>query len=147
MGDKMNKSKMRFLILLLALIISLSLLFYIGSIDTDKIHFKSEDPKATAITFDNTRINEGDTIVGHLVDYNGNGIANKTIIFHKPGYEMGTLVTATTDSNGEFRIENAEYLPDSDENYYGFFSFGGDDDYDECVYENNLTIIPKSHNI
>lgn len=132
-----QKIKRRLIVLVLALILSVSLFVYVGSLN-------SNFNKTTAITFDNTKINEGDSIVGHLVDKDGNGIANKLITFHKPGYEMGTLVTATTDENGTFIIENAEYLADAGkENYYGNFAFAGDDEYEGCSYDSKLTIIPK----
>ena len=69
---------------------------------------------------------------------------NKTITFHKPGYLMGTLVDTQTDENGEFFIENVEYLPDAGkDNYYGDFTFAGDDKYQGCTYIGNITVIPN----
>ena len=131
-----QKIKRRLIILVLALILAVSLFVYVGSLNGNN--------KTTSIIFDNTKINEGDNIIGHLVDKDGNGIADKLITFHKPGYEFGTLVTATTDENGTFIIENAQYLADAgEENYYGFFAFAGDDGYEGCSYDNNLTVIPK----
>lgn len=129
-----KKYKMRLIVMIIALILSLSLVLFVGTI-------KDTDSRVTSITFDNTIVMEGSSIVGHLVDMNGNGIANKLITYHKPGYEMGTLVTAKTDENGTFIIKNVEYLSDAGEdNYYGDFYFAGDDKYEACNYKANITI-------
>ena len=49
-----------------------------------------------------------------------------------------------TDENGEFFIENAQYLEDAGkDNYYGNFTFAGDDKYQGCTYIGNVTVIPN----
>lgn len=91
-----------------------------------------------------TEVGEGESFSGMLLDAYSYGVANQTISFHKPGYEMGTIVVAQTDENGEFTIENAEYLPDAgDDNYYGDFTFAGSGKYQGCTYEGNVTVVPK----
>lgn len=99
----------------------------------------------TIIVFNSTEIPENGTAVGYLMDSFGRGIPNKTITFHKPGYEMGTLVTVTTDDNGTFYIRNLQYLPGAGkDNYYGNFTFAGDDKYKASTFNQKLTVIPKS---
>lgn len=106
--------------------------------------FQFNNNVSTFIIINETEVVENESFSGMLVDAYGFGVANQTIIFHKPGYELGTLVTATTDDNGEFTIENAEYLPDAGEdNYYGNFAFAGHGKYQGCSYEGNVTVIPK----
>ena len=57
---------------------------------------------------------------------------------------MGTLVDVVTDENGEFTIENAQYLPDAgNDNYYGDFTFAGHGKYQGCEYGGNVTVIPN----
>ena len=78
------------------------------------------------------------------MDSYGQGVPNKTITYHKPGYQMGTLVDTQTDENGEFFIENAQYLPDAEnDNYYGDFTYAGDGKYKGCTYERNVTVVAK----
>ena len=99
---------------------------------------------ATFIIVNETQVAENGSFSGMLMDAYGQGVANKTITYHKPGDKMGTLVDVTTDSNGEFSIKNAVYLLNaSDENYYGNFTFAGDGKYDACVYEGNVTVVVK----
>ena len=91
-----------------------------------------------------TEIQEGGSFKGVLMDAYGQSVPNKTITFHKPGYQMGTLVDTQTDENGEFFIENVEYLADAGkDNYYGDFTFAGDDKYQGCTYIGNITVIPN----
>jgi hypothetical protein len=91
-----------------------------------------------------TEVQEGGSFKGALIDSYGMSVPNKTITFHKPGYQMGTLVDTQTDENGEFFIENVEYLPDAGkDNYYGDFTFAGDDKYQGCTYIGNITVIPN----
>ncbi len=69
-------------------------------------------------------------------------VANKTITYHKPGYQMGTVVDIKTKDDGSFTIENAQYLANATgENYYGDFTFAGDGKYKECSYEGNVTVV------
>ena len=107
--------------------------------------FQFNNDVATFMIINETQVEENGTIHGVLMDAYSYGVANKTITYHKPGYEMGTLVDTQTDSNGEFVIENAEYLPDAgNDNYYGQFTFAGDGKYQGCTYEGNVTVVPAS---
>ena len=107
--------------------------------------FQFNNDVATFMIINETQVEENGTIHGLLMDSYSYGVANKTITYHKPGYEMGTVVVTQTDSNGEFSIENVEYLPDAgDDNYYGGFTFAGDDKYQGCTYEGNVTVIPAN---
>ena len=97
---------------------------------------------ATFILVNETEVAENGSFSVVLMDSYGQGIANKTITFHKPGGEFGTLVDAVTDESGEFTIENAEYVPGAgSDNYYGDFSFAGDGKYLGCTYEGNVTVV------
>ena len=88
--------------------------------------FQFNNDVATFMIVNETEVVEGASFSGMLMDSYSYGVPNQTVTFHKPGYEMGTIVTATTDENGEFTIENAQYLPDAGEdNYYGDFTFAG----------------------
>lgn len=98
----------------------------------------------TYMIVNGSEVAEGGSFSGMLMDAYGQGVPNRTIVYHKPGYQMGTIVDTQTDETGEFTITNAEYLSDnSDENYYGNFTFAGDERYHGCVYEGNVTVIPK----
>ena len=91
-----------------------------------------------------TEVVENASFSGMWSDAYGYGVPNQTIVFHKPGYEFGTVVDVVTDDAGRFTIENAEYLPDADkDNYYGDFTFAGNGKYQGCTYEGNVTVIPK----
>lgn len=106
--------------------------------------FQFNNNVSTFIIVNETQVTEGDSFSGMLVDSYGNGVANQTITFHKPGYQMGTIVDVVTDENGEFVIENEEYLPDvGGDNYYGNFTFAGHDKYQGCIYEGNVTVNPN----
>lgn len=105
--------------------------------------FQFNNNVATFIIVNETEVAEGGSFSGMLMDAYSYGVANKTVTFHKPGGELGTLVDAVTDENGEFTIENAEYIPGSDENYYGDFTFAGDGKYSGCTYEGNVTVVAK----
>ena len=126
-----EKQSKYLIILLIAFVICIGVFIYQFNNDV-----------ATFIIINTTEVEENGTIAGMLMDAYGNGVANKTITFHKPGYEFGTIGDTTTDENGEFIIENAEYLPGAgSDNYYGDFEFGGDDKYLSCTYEGNVTVI------
>lgn len=104
--------------------------------------FQLNNNVATFIVINETEIRENGRITGMLMDSFGNGVANKTITFNKPDYKLGTLVSTNTNENGEFVISNVEYLPDAGEdNYYGNFSFAGDNKYNPCFYEGNITVV------
>lgn len=98
----------------------------------------------TYMIINETQVDENGTIHGLLRDAYGHGVENRTVTFHKPGHEMGTSVSVETGLEGEFTIDNVEYLPDAgNDNYYGDFVFAGDDKYQGCSYEGNVTVIPK----
>ena len=99
---------------------------------------------STFIILNETQVKENGSFSGLLLDTYGQGVANKTVTYHKPGYEMGTLVDAVTDENGEFTIKNAQYLSDAGkDNYYGDFTFAGDGKYLGCTFEGNVTVVPN----
>ena len=103
--------------------------------------FQFNNDVSTFMIINETEVAENGSFSGMLVDSYGNGVANKTITYHKPGYRMGTIVDVTTDENGEFTIENAEYLADAgNENYYGNFTFAGDGKYQGCTYDGNVSV-------
>ena len=104
--------------------------------------FQFNNDVATFIMINETEVAEGGSSSGMLVDAYGYGVANQTITFHKPGYEMGTLVDVTTDENGQFTVEDAQYLPDTGkDNYYGDFTFAGNGKYVGCTYAGNVTVV------
>ena len=129
----MEKQSYYLIIILIALVICLGVFW-----------FQFNNDVATVIIINQTEVQEGGSFAGMLMDSYGNGVANKTIVYHQPGYELGTLVDVVTNEDGGFIIENAQYLPDAgSDNYYGDFSFGGDDKYQGCTYEANVTVIPN----
>lgn len=129
----MERSSYYFLLLLIALTICIGVFWF---------QFNHANP--TYMVLNATEVPENGSFSGVLNDAYGFPVANKTITFHKPGYQMGTLVCTQTDENGEFFIENAEYLPDAGkDNYYGDFTFAGDDRYEGCVCPANVTVMPK----
>lgn len=106
--------------------------------------FQFNNDVPTFILINETEVTENSSFSVALMDAYGYGVANQTVTFHKPGYEMGTLVDAVTDENGQFEIEKAEYLPDAGkDNYYGDFTFAGNGKYQGCTYEGNVTVVPK----
>ncbi|MBR0270545.1 MAG: hypothetical protein IJQ68_00905 [Methanobrevibacter sp.] len=129
----MKRQNYSLIILLIALIICLGVFW-----------FQFNNDVATFIVINQTEVPENGSFSGMLMDSYGNGIPNKTITFHKPGYELGTLVDVITNDDGGFIIENVKYLPDAGiDNYYGDFTFSGDDKYQGCAYEGNITVIPN----
>ena len=106
--------------------------------------FQFNNDVPTFILINETEVTENSSFSVALMDAYGYGVANQTVTFHKPGYEMGTLVDAVTDENGQFEIEKAEYLSDAGkDNYYGDFTFAGNGKYQGCTYEGNVTVVPK----
>ena len=129
----MERESYYFLILLIALAICIGVFW-----------FQFNNDVATFMIINNTEVQEGDTFKGALIDAYGMPVPNKTITYHKPGYQMGTLVDTQTDDNGEFFVENAQYLEDAGkDNYYGDFTFAGDDRYQGSTYLGNVTVIPN----
>lgn len=127
----MEKQSKYLIILLVALVICIGVFLY---------QFNNDVP--TFIIVNATEVSENGSFSGILMDAYSYGVANKTITYHKPGHQMGTLVDVTTDENGEFTIENAEYLPEAgNDNYYGEFTFAGDGKYQGCTYEGNVTVV------
>ncbi len=128
----MEKQSKFLIILLIAFIICITIFW-----------FQFNNNVSTFIIVNETQVNQNDSFSGMLVDSYGNGVANQTITFHKPGYEMGILVDVVTDEHGEFTIEHAEYLPNAtNDNYYGKFTFAGHGKYQGCIYEGNVTVNP-----
>ena len=129
----MERESYYFLLLLIAFAICIGVFW-----------FQFNNDVATFMIINNTEVQEGDTFKGALIDAYGMSVPNKTITYHKPGYQMGPLVDTQTDENGEFFIENAQYLEDAGkDNYYGDFTFAGDDKYQGCTYIGNVTVIPN----
>jgi hypothetical protein len=129
----MERESYYFLLLLIAFAICIGVFW-----------FQFNNDVATFMIINNTEVQEGDTFKGALIDAYGMSVPNKTITYHNPGYQMGTLVDTQTDENGEFFIENAQYLEDAGkDNYYGNFTFAGDDKYQVCTYIGNVTVIPN----
>jgi hypothetical protein len=129
----MERESYYFLLLLIAFAICIGVFW-----------FQFNNDVATFMIINNTEVQEGDTFKGALIDTYGMSVPNKTITYHKPGYQMGTLVDTQTDENGEFFIENAQYLEDAGkDNYYGNFTFAGDDKYQGCTYIGNVSVIPN----
>ena len=129
----MERESYYFLLLLIAFAICIGVFW-----------FQFNNDVATFMIINNTDVQEGDTFKGALIDAYGMSVPNKTITYHKPGYQMGTLVDTQTDENGEFFIEIAQYLEDAGkDNYYGNFTFAGDDKYQGCTYIGNVTVIPN----
>ena len=129
----MERESYYFLLLLIALVICIGVFW-----------FQFNNDVATFMIINNTEVQEGDAFKGALIDAYGMPVPNKTITYHKPGYQMGTLVDTQTDENGEFFVENAQYLEDAGkDNYYGDFTFAGDDKYQGCTYIGNVTVIPN----
>ena len=129
----MERESYYFLLLLIAFAICIGVFW-----------FQFNNDVATFMIINNTEVQEGDTFKGALIDAYGMSVPNKTITYHKPGYQIGTLVDTQTDENGEFFIENAQYLEDAGkDNYYGNFTFAGDDKYQGCTYIGNVSVIPN----
>lgn len=129
----MEKQSYYFLILLIGFAICIGIFW-----------FQFNNDVTTFMIVNATEIEEGESFKGALIDSYGQAVKNKTITYHKPGYQMGTLVTTQTDENGEFFIENAEYLQDApNENWYGDFTYAGDGKYQGCAYERNVTVYPN----
>lgn len=126
----MERKSYYLIILLVAFVICIGVFLY---------QFNNDVP--TFIMINETSVAENASFSGMLSDAYGYGVANQTITFHKPGYNMGTLVDVVTDDAGKFTIENAEYLPDAGkDNYYGNFTFAGQGKYNGCTYEGNVTV-------
>ncbi|WP_295620750.1 hypothetical protein [uncultured Methanobrevibacter sp.] len=106
--------------------------------------FQFNNDVTTFMIVNATEVEGGGSFKGQLLDAYGQGVANKTITYHKPGYQMGTIVDTQTDENGEFFIEDAQYLPNAGkDNYYGNITYAGDGKYKGCVYEGNITVVAK----
>lgn len=129
----MEKQSYYLIILLVAFVICIGVFW-----------FQFNNDVSTFMIVNETEVHENASFSGMLMDAYSQGVPNQTISFHKPGYQMGTEVVTQTDENGEFTIENAEYLPDAGkDNYYGDFTFAGQGKYKGCTYEGNVTVVPK----
>ena len=129
----MEKKSKYLIILLVAFVICMAVFW-----------FQFNNNVSTFIIVNETEVDENASFSGMLMDAYGYGVANKTVTYHKPSSEMKSLVNTTTDDDGEFTIYNAEYLPDADDNnYYGNFTFSGDDKYLACEYDGKVSVIQK----
>ena len=90
----MEKQSYYLIILLVALVICFGVFWF---------QFNNAVP--TFMIVNETQVHENGSFSGMLMDAYSYGVPNQTITFHKPGYEMGTLVDVVTDENGEFTIE------------------------------------------
>ena len=95
----------------------------------------------TFIVINETEVSENGTITGYLMDAYARGVANKTISYHQAGDNQSQRVSVMTDSNGIFKIENVNNVPESgSNNYYGDFSFNGEGEFHSCVFDRNITL-------
>ena len=90
----MERESYYFLLLLIAFAICIGVFW-----------FQFNNDVATFMIINDTEVQEGHAFKGALIDAYGMSVPNKTITYHKPGYQMGTLVDTQTDENGEFFIE------------------------------------------
>lgn len=95
----------------------------------------------TFISINGTEVSENGSFSGMLIDAYGFGVGNEKITFHKPG--NNTTITVTTNSDGIFTINNAEYVENASDNSYKDFSFAGDGKYHSCTFEGRVTVIQK----
>ena len=129
----MEKKSKYLIILLVAFVICMAVFW-----------FQFNNNVSTFILVNETEVDENASFSGMLMDAYGYGVANKTITYHKPSHGINAVENTKTDDNGEFTIHNAEYLLDEGvDNYYGNFTFSGDDKYLACEYEGNVTVIQK----
>ena len=125
----MEKQSKYLIVLLVAFVICIAVFW-----------FQFNNDVATFMIVNETEVAENGSFSGQLLDSYGNGVANKTITYHKPG--SSAVVDVKTDENGQFTIENAEYSDDwGDGNYYGNFTYRGDGKYVGCTYEGNVSVI------
>ncbi len=128
----MEKQSKILILLLVALAICIGVFLYQYNNDV-----------GTIIMLNQTEVSQNSSFSGMLIDSFGQGVANKTITYHKPGQDNGDVVDVTTDDKGEFKVENAEYLPNnSDDNYYSKFTFVGDEKYKGFTYEGKVIVKP-----
>lgn len=93
----------------------------------------------TVMIINQTEVPENGSVSGQLLDAYGQGVANQTITYHQPGKDSANT---TTDDDGIFIIKNIKNFPEKGEdNYYGDFTFEGEDKYLGCTYGSNLTLI------
>lgn len=127
----MEKQSKILILLLVALTICIGVFLYQYNNDV-----------GTIIMINQTEVSQNSSFSGMLIDSFGQGVANKTITYQKPGHD-GDVVEVTTDDKGEFKVENAEYqLNNSDDNYYSKFTFAGDGKYKSFTYEGKVMVKP-----
>ena len=101
--------------------------------------FQFNNDVSTFIILNESEVSQNGSFSGMLMDSYSNGVANQSISFNKPDNSRGIV---QTDENGEFTIENVEYLSGADDgNYYGNFTFAGNGKYLGCSYEGNVTVV------
>lgn len=123
----MEKESKILIVLLVALVICVGVFW-----------FQFNNNVSTFMIINETEVSEGGSFSGLLMDSYSYGVVNQTVKLHEPG--SGTI-SAVTDENGEFTIENAKYS--GDDNVYGNFTFEGSGKYQPCVYEGNVTVVAK----
>ena len=127
----MERKSYYLIILVIALVICIGVFYY-----------QSNNDVPTFMIINETEVSVNSSFSGTLMDAYGQGVANKTITYHKPGNGTGTLANITTDNNGEFTITNAEYFSGAgSDNYYGNFTFAGEGKYLGCTYEANVNVV------
>lgn len=128
----MEKQSKILILLLVALTICIGVFLYQYNNDV-----------GTIIMINQTEVSQNSSFSGMLIDSFGQGVANQTITYQKPGQDNGDVVDVTTDDKGEFKVENAEYLSNnSDDNYYSKFTFVGDEKYKGFTYEGKVIVKP-----
>ena len=75
----MEKQSYYLILLLIALVICFAVFW-----------FQFNNDVATFIIINETEVHENGSFSGLLLDAYSYGVANQTITFHKPGYEMGS---------------------------------------------------------
>ena len=123
----MEKKSKYLIIMLVAFVICVGVFLYQHNNNVD-----------TVIILNESKVTEGKSFAGMLLDSYGFGLPNKTITYHQPGDQMGNFVKITTNDKGGFVIDNARYS-DGD-NAYTNFTFAGDGKYKSCVYHGNVTV-------
>ncbi|WP_296893608.1 hypothetical protein [uncultured Methanobrevibacter sp.] len=124
----MEKKSKYLIIMLVAFVICVGVFLYQHNNNVD-----------TVIILNESKLIEGKSFSGMLLDSYGFGVANKTISYHQPGDQNGSLVNVTTNSEGKFFIDNVKYS--YGDNAYKNFTFAGDEKYKGCLYYGNVTIV------
>ena len=95
----MERKSYYLIILLIVFIICIGVFLY---------QFNNDVP--TFIMVNETEVVENASFSGMLSDAYGYGVPNQTIVFHKPGYEFGTIVDVVTDDTGRFYLMQVKII-------------------------------------